>query len=384
MLQALRDELREAGRERAMPPYFSAQMHVLHDCNLRCSHCYDIDHARLKMPSTVEIKRRIDAVYALGADLGVKPDIHLSGGEPTVRKDIVEIVRHIFAVHDGDALLFTNGTLMTRTLAEQLRDAGLRWLQISMEGPRELNDEVRGPGVFDKAMACLHLAIELGFRVTVSITVTRRNWPLLPAFVADLDPLGLHFHIREVLPLGGGTELIALTRDERRAFAHWAVQYDGESSVGVEDPVHCSVAPQTARRESGCVAGRNHLCIDVDGAVFPCRPLAYPVGHVDDLHGAWHHPDMVRLRNRDLEGNCGRCELRWHCGGCRVHGLAAGNLFAGDERCFAEETGVLMPPWVGRAVIVAEKAGRAIHNSRVVARSLVRRTGKEPTPEATS
>ena len=111
-------------------------------------------------------------------------------------------------------------------------------------------------------------------------------------------------------------------------------------------------------------AGRNHFCIDVDGAVFPCRPLGYRVGHVDDLPGMWFGEVMTRLRHRALDGQCGRCQLRHHCGGCRVHALAAGNLFGEDTRCFASESGQLMTPLQGKVFRVTQDIGWRVAEAR--------------------
>lgn len=321
--------------------YFSVQLQLLHQCNLRCAHCYDVNHPQLAMPSTQEMKRRLDNIFAFCATEGVMPDIHLSGGEPTVRPDLLEIVNYIFSEKGGDALLFSNGTRWTRPLARDLYIAGLRYVQISLEGPKEHTDRIRGQGVFEKATETLRMLNGMGFRLTVSLTITSQNYPVLFGFVEELDSLGIHFHLREVFPLGAGENLLQITRDQRRELAEWAIAYDGESSVGIEDPVHCSVSPDYAQDRRGCVAGRNHFCVDVDGSVYPCRPLAYRVGHVNYLRAAWYSPEMVRLRHRELEGACGRCDLRLHCGGCRVHGLLHGNLFGEDTRCFAEEHGLI-------------------------------------------
>jgi radical SAM protein with 4Fe4S-binding SPASM domain len=296
----------------------------------------------------------------------VRPDSHFSGGEPTIRRDLVQLVEHVFAANQGDALLFTNGTRWRPGLAQALKAAGLRWVQISLEGPEALNDAVRG--VYRDAMATLHHLRALDFRVTVSITLTAQNIAAVPDFVRDLDALGLHFHLREVLALGSGTQLQALTSDQRRKFSEWAVAYAGAATVGVEDPVHCSVDHAFARTQTGCVAGRNHLCIDVDGSVYPCRPLRHRVGHVDDLRAAWQHPDMQRLRQRQLYGRCGRCELRWHCGGCRLHAHARGDLCGEDDRCFADENGLLMPAWQGRALLAAERVGWKLRHCHALSR----------------
>jgi radical SAM protein with 4Fe4S-binding SPASM domain len=347
-----------------IPEYFSVQMHLLHACNLACAHCYDAAHPSLAMPSLAEVKRRIDNVYALGRELDVVPDIHLSGGEPTLRRDLVAIVDHIVQTHRGDALLFSNGTRLSRQLAEQLWDVGLRFVQISLEGPQLVNDAVRGDGSFGKALQTLEMLAEMGFRLTVSITVTADNYPSLCDFVTGLDARRLHFHIREVFAVGAGAHMQAITREQRRELANWAIAWRGASTVSLEDPVHCSVSPDYAHTQAGCVAGRNHFCIDVDGAVFPCRPLAHRVGHVDDLSAMWFGETMTRLRHRDLQGQCGRCQLRHNCGGCRVHALAAGDLFGEDTRCFAEENGQLMTPFQNKLFRASQDVGWQVARAR--------------------
>jgi radical SAM protein with 4Fe4S-binding SPASM domain len=342
----------------------SVQLQVLDACNLRCAHCYNADADMTRMPSGAELRRRLDAVFGFARRREFEPDIHLSGGEPTLRRDLVDLVRYIFEVHQGDALLFTNGTRWSLKLAGDLWRAGLRFVQVSLEGPQALNDAIRGGGVFDAATSTLRLLGEHGFRCTVSITVTAGNFPVLFSFVDQLDPLGVHFHLREVFPIGAGAELAGLTRTQRRRLFEWAVGWSGRSTLSLEDPAHCSVSPEYAASRRGCVAGRNHFCVDVDGSVYPCRPLALRVGSVDDLDAAWTSPTMTRIRQRDFEGSCGRCELKHHSGGCRVHAQLGGNLFGEDRRCFAAEAGLVRTPFEAGAIRAAESVGRGVHRVR--------------------
>ncbi len=363
-MATLVEQARLRARAQRPPDYFSVQMHLLHACNLTCAHCYDIDQQTLPMPDTAEVKRRLDAIYELGASIGFRPDIHLSGGEPTLRKDLVDLVRYIHQDKGGDTLLFTNGTRWSRELATDLWEAGCRYVQISLEGPQPLSDAIRGDGVHAKATETLRMLVEMGFELTVSVTITARNYPSLWQFIADLDPLEIHFHLREVFALGAGTELQTITVEQRREFAERAIAWQGQSSIGIEDPIYCSVDYDHALTQGGCVAGRNHFAVDVNGDVYPCRPLALKVGHMDDLAAAWAAPEMERLRNRELGGQCGRCELRLHCGGCRVHALAAGDLHGEDRRCFAEEQGLLRTKGQQWLVDRAEDAGRVIGRLR--------------------
>ncbi len=345
-------------------PYMSVQLQLLHACNLKCAHCYDEQAFKVRQPSTSEMLRRIDAIYEFADRRGFAADIHLSGGEPTLRRDLLQIVRHIFDEHDGDALLFSNGTKWTREGARKLRSAGLRYVQVSLEGPKHQTNEIRGDGVFQKAMTTLKMLREEDFRRTISVTVTSRNFPGLFDFVESLDSEDVHFHLREVFPIGSGSQLLGLTHAQRRQLAEWVIGWSGKSSLGLEDPVHCSASRDYARSMRGCVAGRNHFCVDVDGSVFPCRPLEYPVGTVDDLEAAWTSPTMQSIREQDFEGQCGRCQIKSNCGGCRVHALLDGNILGEDRRCFAPEEGLVYSPFEAQALRAAERVGEHVWKTR--------------------
>ncbi len=322
--------------------HFSVQLQLLDACNLKCGHCYNAGPPSGSAPPTADIIRRIDSVADFCSEqLEVTPAFHLSGGEPTLRQDLPRIIEYITSARGCEVLLFTNGTRWTPDFASRLQSSGLKYVQVSVEGPESLNDEVRGAGTFRAAMATIEMLVNRGLRVTLSLTITDRNCRALEDFIRNLDPLGLHFHLREVLPIGAGAQCPELTRTQRRALYAWAIAYRGHSTVGLEDPIHCSADAVYAKACRGCVAARNHFCVDVDGTVYACRPLRLAVGHVDNLKNAWQSPMMARLRRRQFEGRCGRCELREHCGGCRVHALKSGNVFGEDPRCFATDNGLV-------------------------------------------
>lgn len=356
----------------ALPDYMVVQLQLLDACNLKCSHCYNADAAASLGPSTAEVKSRLDAIFAFARRNGFEPDIHLSGGEPTLRKDLVEIVEHVIS-SEGDGLLFTNGTCWTEQLAQSLYGAGLRYVQVSLEGPEPLTNEVRGPGVFGQAMQTLGMLGQMGFRCTVSITLTARNFDPLFGFVEQLDAqLGpLHFHLREVFPLGAGSALMGLDAEQRRALYEWAVKWSGNSTVGLEDPAHCSVDRHYAEKRRGCVAGRMHFCVEVDGSVQPCRPLPLVVGTVDDLDAAWSSPVMERIRAREFGGRCGRCEIAHNCGGCRVYPFLDGDVFGEDRRCFAPQQGLVRTPTEAMAIGAARAVGQQMWRARCALRNLL-------------
>ena len=114
-------------------------------CNLKCVHCYaqavPVDGA--DDISTEQAKAMIDDLAAYGA-----PVMLFSGGEPLVRKDLVELASH--ATSRGmRAVISTNGTLITKEKARELKGVGLSYVGISLDGMEEVHDRFRGvPGAF--------------------------------------------------------------------------------------------------------------------------------------------------------------------------------------------------------------------------------------------
>lgn len=166
----------------------------------------------------------IDRIDELCTELSVIPALYLSGGEPTLRRDLPEIVDHAVNQRGRAVLVLTNGVNWTAEYAARLEQAGLRYIQVSLEGPQPVNDEVRGVGTYRAALRTIRMLIARGLRVTVSVTVTARNYPYLEEFVKALDPLGVHFHVREVLPVGAGTHCSALPPDQRRSLYFWGIR----------------------------------------------------------------------------------------------------------------------------------------------------------------
>ena len=109
-------------------------------CNLKCVHCYaqavPVDGA--DDISTEQAKTMIDDLAAYGA-----PVMLFSGGEPLVRKDLVELASH--ATSKGmRAVISTNGTLITKEKARELKGVGLSYVGISLDGMEEVHDRFRG------------------------------------------------------------------------------------------------------------------------------------------------------------------------------------------------------------------------------------------------
>ncbi len=186
-------------------------------CNLKCVHCYaqavdeqgrdDIDTARAK----VMIKDL--------ADFGA-PVMLFSGGAPLVREDLVELAR--FATEQGmRAVISTNGCLINPAKAKELKEVGLSYVGISLDGGEEVHARFRGvPGSYRRALKGIENCQAEGLKVGLRFTMNRRNVqeiPLLFDLVRDLDVPRICFY--HLVYSGRGSELINedLSHAETRA-----------------------------------------------------------------------------------------------------------------------------------------------------------------------
>ncbi|MFM9413416.1 radical SAM protein [Peptococcus simiae] len=186
-------------------------------CNLKCKHCYA--HAEAKQYegelTTEEAKAFIDDL----ADFKV-PVILFSGGEPLVRKDFFDLAA--YAREKGiRATLSTNGTLITPEVAQKIKDHGIGYVGISIDGLRETNDTFRGvEGAFDAAMAGIRNCRAVNQRVGLRFTISRSTMDDVDAVLdmlenEDIDRICFYHLVYS----GRGETLVTddLTHEETRA-----------------------------------------------------------------------------------------------------------------------------------------------------------------------
>src|SRR3990170_5027619 len=122
---------------------------VTRTCNLHCVHCYADSHGKEYEGelTTEEALRVIDDLAQFGA-----PVILFSGGEPLLRPDLFQLIR--YAKDKGiRGVLSTNGTLITREVVRQLKEFGLSYVGVSIDGPEHIHDRFRGKkGAFQEAL----------------------------------------------------------------------------------------------------------------------------------------------------------------------------------------------------------------------------------------
>jgi radical SAM protein with 4Fe4S-binding SPASM domain len=353
-----------------MPQIINAPFMIVwdftHRCNLRCTHCYqDAQKALPNELNTEEAKRLIDEL----ADAGVVI-IAFSGGEPLMRKDFFEVADH--ARKNGIYVaLASNGTLITREMASRLRDTGVEYVEISVDGKdAESHDSMRGiPGAFDRTIEGIRNCVDAGFYTCIATTVTRANYSQIPDIYALASDLGVRrLMCFNFIPTGRGADMASedITPQQRKDLLRYILEKDrmganpdllttapqiasvalsGEEGSGGVPVAHFHTGEGLEGKTKmladfigGCGAGRLYCSIEPEGDVQPCVFMPIKVGNVRETPflEIWHTSEVLRsLRDRSrLTGGCAECENKYICGGCRARAWAYfGDIHAPDPGC---------------------------------------------------
>jgi len=362
------EQIRERKQRRPV-----AVWNVTRACNLYCQHCYagaEPGAAEDEL-STAEGKRLLADL----AEYGV-PVVLFSGGEPMAREDLPELVAH--AADLGlRPVLSTNGTLLTPERARRLRDAGLAYAGVSVDGLRVTNDRFRGrEGAFDAAVEGIEAALDAGVKTGLRYTVTEDTVEDMEGVVELLRGVGVDRFCFYHLDYGGrgvAASEADLTPERRRGavrrLCDLTREYhaDGEEieTLLVGNYVDAAFLVEYARERIGAgaarevygrllanggdPAGERVADIDYQGNVHLTQFWqGYALGNVRDrpFGAIWEddaNPLLARLREREehLHGRCGDCRYRSICrGGSPLRSIAAeGDPFAPDPQCYltAEE-----------------------------------------------
>lgn len=141
-------------------------------CNSSCIIC-DIPKLKVDELSTEDWKKVIEDVCLLGASTVV-----FSGGEPLLRTDLTELV-YFARSNNLKACITSNGLLMDSKMVHKLASAGINVVNISLEGPCDIHDKLRGKGSFKKALLALDNLRKYNIESTVATMVSSYNFKFL-------------------------------------------------------------------------------------------------------------------------------------------------------------------------------------------------------------
>jgi len=175
-------------------------------CNLKCMHCYSQSQNKKYSGelSTEEGEALIVDLARFGS-----PVILFSGGEPLLRKDLLNLV-HLATDRGMRAVISTNGTLINKKMAKELKRIGLSYVGVSLDGMEQTNDRFRGvEGAFAAALRGIRNCQEAGIKVGLRFTINRMNSLDIPGIFNLLEqeniPRVCFYHL---VYAGRGTSLM--------------------------------------------------------------------------------------------------------------------------------------------------------------------------------
>jgi AdoMet-dependent heme synthase len=363
----------EAAAQAAFERPYVISWNLTYRCNLACEHCYldaggkpevhtesFADRSEL---STEECLRVVDEVACFAPDCL----LILTGGEPLLRRDIVEIIRYA-AAKDLWVVVGTNGVKITQNLAEILHREGVRGLSLSLDALDERRHDVfrRVRGAWRNTVEGAKILGRAGLPFIVQTTVARHNVGELAA-IADFahDELGAKvWNLYFLVPTGRGAHVSDL--DDAAYDRVLTELFQLQRGFAGRMLVNAKCAPHYVRvlREKdpaspflksyaggagGCPAGTHYLGIRPNGDVTPCPYLPLFGGNLKTtgLGDIWRESDLfVRIRQRTrLGGRCGACEFNASCGGCRARAFGmTGDVLAEDPLCTHQPGTLAAPP----------------------------------------
>ncbi|MCC9311501.1 pyrroloquinoline quinone biosynthesis protein PqqE [Kitasatospora sp. RB6PN24] len=313
-------------------------------CPLQCTYCANpLELARYREElDTAQWLRILDQARELGV-----LQVHLTGGEPLLRRDLVDLVAHARQLGLYTNLV-TSGIPLAAGRAAELADAGLDHVQLSLQdADANSADAVAGLAAHDRKLAAAGQLTAAGLALTVNAVLHRGNLSRLGA-LAD-----------QAVALGADRVELAHTQYYGWAWlnrAHLTPTEEqvrqAESDAAAARERHAGRAEITlvaADHHSGTVKpcmngwGGRQLVVNPDGAVLPCLAAAQlpglpvPSATAEPLAAIWHDsPAFNRFRGTDwMPEPCRSCELReLDHGGCRCQAFQfTGDPAATDPAC---------------------------------------------------
>ncbi len=364
-------------------------------CNLACAHCYldaaTLQHGAEGELSSAEACTLLDQV----AECGDGTMVVLTGGEPLLRRDLEDIIR--YGADSGLAMVVgSNGTLLSERRVQSLKSAGLLGLGISVDSlDPQRHDAFRGwPGCWAKTMAGIERcrAHDLSFQLHFSVTTDNADeLPGMMEFARSSGARALNVFFLICTGRGESVTDISPQRYEQ-ALAELIAAQSRYPELIIRPrcaPHYKRIAYQRApsaalnrisgRDGDGCIAGIHYCRVTDQGGVTACPYIPNEVGNIREqgFVDIWcEADDFTALRTPQLQGDCGRCEYRKLCGGCRARPLAlGGDLMDADPWCGYQPQGgaVIEPLQIDSALSWSPEAEQRLQRIPVFLRKLVKK-----------
>ena len=335
---------------------------VTNRCNLRCKYCYADASIDCDSSFELSVKQIKDMLEELKGKNFNK--IVITGGEPLMRNDIVEILET--CAQYGKVQLLTNGTICTHELYDKIISI-VDVIQISIDSYEEgAHDQNRGKGSYANVISTIKYISNINSgKVALAMTPTPEYKPDIVEMIKFCVELNvLHLHINRFVPYGRAKDYTQ--KLNMKEFYEWVdrgYDYLRETYINYRRQnrtfqFNLDVASDLSRqvysvgKKISCGLNCNHISIESNGDVYLCPSL-----HVQEfLLGNITRESIIEIMERSKEKygyfavddlvRCKDCEVKYYCGGgCRAIALHdSGDIYGCEDgcKCYQDRTYALM------------------------------------------
>lgn len=332
-------------------------------CNLRCQHCYisagEVTSTELDIDAIARVITDLNIIYA---GLQSTRRVVLTGGEPFLRKDLIEIVR-LISKSGFQILINTNGLLVSQDHLEQLKIIPGLQICISLDGLKENHEAIRGKNTYERTIDKIKEIQKSGIIATINCLMHKDNYQDLPSMFQLAKDLNLYGINPVPLVLMGRANSNHLRPVPEKIF--YRFMFD----IMKNDPEVEKLIRRTSFLNFVAGLGLNVKClycgtgsrgthfVACDGNVYPCPNMRYnqfKLGNIlknslkDILDNNTIIAELQNLSVDSMNNKCKQCDVKYYCGGyCRGETFGiTGDINSPYIRCEEYKQGVIECFWL--------------------------------------
>ena len=330
-----------------------AHLAITNKCNMQCVYCSVRELHKKSEQKEISTKQWKKIISHL-ADWGVF-QIGFTGGEPTLRKDLAELAKHV--TKNGCVFnLTTNGWFLNKKLVTELVKSGMKQCQISLDSHiPQIHDKLRGFGSYERVIKSINILKKSGVAVGIDCVVSKNNISTLTNFIKWIGDMKIKYLTLIKIKKG------ALSDREYQRLSPSYLEYSNlikyvcsrkfndMPNITLDCGSVSNLQEVTELKNlnkipvAGCPIGHHLICISPNGDIFPCASLLekrFCLGNVlkDDIKDIWKNNKLLkefRLIKKKVNGKCKNCERLDICrAGCRgISYHMTKKLFDSDPTC---------------------------------------------------
>ena len=329
------------------------QFHITGRCNLKCKHCYrtegnveplGFDDIVNIIEQYKELLQKYNQCYGIKR----KGHINITGGEPFIRRDIKDILRYLHKNRRFFTFgILSNGSFIDEDMIKVLKESEVSFIQLSLDGTREIHDDLRAAGDYDRVLKTADFLQKNGIRAYISFTANKKNYGNLPEIAKECRKRKLSKLWSDcMVPIGTGEELseLEITSTDFPEYAKALKKAQGNFLTKKFHPktvVSANRALQFLYCDGdiySCSAGDSLVTVDEFGNIMPCRRMPIICGNVFEstmLKVFSEHETFKELRTKPIPKECAECVYASFCrGGAKCRSYAKyGSYFRADPAC---------------------------------------------------